>query len=122
MALTAPAACTSALGIYEGTPGPDLPDTVRSRDRLARVVTQLALPSDSAFGFALIIPIIIQTVLLCPSGAVWTGGSSNVSRLDPSGTVRSDAEHPACNRMIVPHVLCVGVSHALAGFRPSALG
>ena len=65
---------------------------------------------------------IIQTILLYPSGAVWTDEASNVSRLDPSGAVQVDAEHPTRNRKIVAHVLCVGVSHALAGFGPSAVG
>jgi hypothetical protein len=38
---------------------------------------------------------IIQTIGLDPSGAVWTDGPSNVSRLDPSGAVQVDAEHPS---------------------------
>jgi hypothetical protein len=33
------------------------------------------------------LPIIIQTILLDPSGAIWTDGASNVSRLDLSGAV-----------------------------------
>jgi hypothetical protein len=33
----------------------------------------------------LIIPMIIQTIFLDLSGAVWTDEASNVSRLDPSG-------------------------------------
>jgi hypothetical protein len=43
---------------------------------------------------------IIQTIGLDPSGAAWTDGSSNVSRLDPSGAVQVDAEHPARNRKV----------------------
>jgi hypothetical protein len=43
---------------------------------------------------------IIQTILLDPSGAVWTDAPSNVSRLDPSGAVQADAEHPARNRKV----------------------
>jgi hypothetical protein len=43
----------------------------------------------------LIIPMIIQTIGLYPSGAVWTDGPSNVSRLDPSGADQIDAEHPS---------------------------
>jgi hypothetical protein len=35
----------------------------------------------------LIIPLIIQTILLYPSGAIWTDSASNLSRLDPSGAV-----------------------------------
>jgi hypothetical protein len=44
---------------------------------------------------------IIQTILLDPSGAVWTESASNVSRPDPVGAVRFDAEHPARNRKVV---------------------
>jgi hypothetical protein len=43
---------------------------------------------------------IIQTILLYPSGAVWIDRGSNVSRQDPSGAVQSDAEHPARNRKV----------------------
>jgi hypothetical protein len=49
----------------------------------------------------LIIHLIIPTILLDPSGAVWTDGASNVSRLDPSGAVQIDAEHPTRNRKVV---------------------
>jgi hypothetical protein len=52
-------------------------------------------------GCALIIRLIIQTILLYPSGAVWTDEASNVSSLDPSGADQADAEHPsdiACRR------------------------
>jgi hypothetical protein len=49
-------------------------------------------------GCPLIIRLIIQTILLYPSAAVWTDEASNVSRLDPSGTVQVDAEHPSRNR------------------------
>jgi hypothetical protein len=51
-------------------------------------------------GCALIIRLIIQTILLDPSGAVWTDRASNVSRLDPSGAVQVDAEHPSRNRKV----------------------
>jgi hypothetical protein len=37
---------------------------------------------------------IIQTIGLHPSGAVWTDGPPNVSRLNPSGAVQADADHP----------------------------
>jgi hypothetical protein len=43
----------------------------------------------------LIIPMIIQTIGLHPSGALWTDGASNVSRPDPSGADQIDAEHQA---------------------------
>jgi hypothetical protein len=43
---------------------------------------------------------IIQTIGLDPSGAVWTDGASNVSRLDPSGADQIDANHPTRNRKI----------------------
>jgi len=45
--------------------------------------------------------LIIQTILLYPSGAVWTDEASNVSRLDPSGADQIDAEHPSRNRKVV---------------------
>jgi hypothetical protein len=48
----------------------------------------------------LIIPMIIQTIHLDPTGAVWTDEASNVSRLDPSGAVPVDAEHPSRNRKV----------------------
>jgi hypothetical protein len=49
----------------------------------------------------LIIHLIIQTIGLEPSRAIWTDEASNVSRLDPSGAVQADAEHLARNRKVV---------------------
>jgi len=49
----------------------------------------------------LIIRLIIQMILLDPSGAIRTDEASNVSRLDPSGAVQADAEHPSRNRKVV---------------------
>jgi hypothetical protein len=49
----------------------------------------------------LIIPMIIQTIGLDPSRAIWTDSTSNVSRLDPSGAVQADAEHPSRNRTVL---------------------
>jgi hypothetical protein len=49
----------------------------------------------------LIIPMIIQTILLDPSGALWADRASNVSSLDPSGAIWVDGEHPARNRKVV---------------------
>jgi hypothetical protein len=49
----------------------------------------------------LIIHLIIQTIGLDPSGAVWTDGAGNVSRLDPSGADQIDAKHPTRNRKVV---------------------
>jgi hypothetical protein len=43
---------------------------------------------------------IIQTILLDPTGAVWTDDAGNVSRLDPSGAIQTDAEHPTRNRKV----------------------
>jgi hypothetical protein len=43
---------------------------------------------------------IIQTILLDLSGAVWTDAASNVSRLDPSGADQTDAENPTRNRKV----------------------
>jgi hypothetical protein len=40
---------------------------------------------------------IVQTILLYPSGAVWTDDASDLSRLDPSGAYWVDAEHPTRN-------------------------
>jgi hypothetical protein len=45
-----------------------------------------------------IIPMVIHTILLDPSGSIWTDEASNVSRPDPSGAVQVDAEHPPRNR------------------------
>jgi hypothetical protein len=44
---------------------------------------------------------IIQTILLDPSGAVCTDSSSNLSSLDLSGAIQADAEHPTRNRKVV---------------------
>jgi hypothetical protein len=49
----------------------------------------------------LIIPMIIQTIGLDPSKAVWTESVSNLSSLDLSGADQIDAEHPARNRKVV---------------------
>lgn len=49
----------------------------------------------------LIVRLIIQTILLVRSGAVWTDEGPNVSRLDPTRSVQVDAEHPAHSRKIV---------------------
>jgi hypothetical protein len=46
-------------------------------------------------GCALNIPMIIQTIVLDPSGAVWTDDAPNLSRPDPTGTDQIDAEHQA---------------------------
>jgi hypothetical protein len=51
-------------------------------------------------GCALIIHLIIQTIRLDPSGAVWTDDAAHVSRLDPSGADQIDAEHPSRNRKV----------------------
>jgi hypothetical protein len=45
----------------------------------------------------LIIRLIIQTILLYPSGAVWTDEAPNVNRPDPTGAISSDCEHPSRN-------------------------
>jgi hypothetical protein len=46
----------------------------------------------------LIIPMIIQTIHLDPSGTVWTDEASNVSRPDSSEADQIDAEHRSRNR------------------------
>jgi hypothetical protein len=44
---------------------------------------------------------IIQTILLDPPRSDGIDEAGNVSRLDPSGAVQFDAEHPARNRKVV---------------------
>ena len=56
----------------------------------------------------MIIPIIIQTILLDPPGAVWTDEASNLSRPDPSGAIQSDCEHPSRNRNVEGSSVAVG--------------
>ena len=51
--------------------------------------------AEGAASHGLIIRLIIQTIRRDPSGAVWTDGASNVSRLDQSGADQIDAEHQA---------------------------
>jgi hypothetical protein len=41
----------------------------------------------------LIICLIIQTIPLDPSGAVWTDEAANLSSQDPAGADQLDAEH-----------------------------
>jgi hypothetical protein len=48
----------------------------------------------------LIIHLIIQTILLYPSGAVWTDDAAHVSRRNPSGADQIDAKHPTRNRQV----------------------
>jgi hypothetical protein len=58
---------------------------------------------------------IIQTILLDPSGAIWSDGPSNVSRPDPSETDQVDAEQPARNRKVVG-------SNPTSGSKPQVRG
>jgi hypothetical protein len=51
-------------------------------------------------GCALIIPMLIQTILLYPSGAVWTDEAPYVSWPDPPGAIQIDAKHPTRNRKV----------------------
>jgi hypothetical protein len=44
---------------------------------------------------------IIQTILLYPSGAVWTDEAPNVSSHDPTVAIQADCEHPSRNRKVV---------------------
>ena len=62
--------------------------------------TPLLALASIPYRMPLIIRLIIQTILLCPSGTVWTDEASNVSRLDPSGADQIDAEHPSRNRKV----------------------
>jgi hypothetical protein len=52
-------------------------------------------------GCPLIIHLIIQTIGLDPSGALWTDEAPNVSRPDPTGAIQIDAEHPSGNQKVV---------------------
>jgi hypothetical protein len=52
----------------------------------------------------LIIPLIIQTIRLDPSGSDQIDDPSNVSRPDPSGADQADAEHPSRNRKVEAHL------------------
>ena len=107
---SAPLACTSQprlspasvaslrLGsVTDGGPaqGPPEAPTNEQRDPRARLAIRFSV------GCALIIPMIIQTILLDPSRAIWTDEASNVSRPDPSGADQVDAEHPSRNRKVV---------------------
>ena len=61
----------------------------------------LRIPSNQfSVRCALIIPMIIQTIPLDPSRAVWTDSPSNVSRPGPSGAVQIDAEHQATDLVL----------------------
>jgi hypothetical protein len=51
-------------------------------------------------GCPLIIRMIIQTIRLGPSGAVWTDAAPNVSRQDPARSIQSDAGFLARNRKV----------------------
>ena len=54
----------------------------------------------------MIIRLIIQTILVDPSGGVvWTESGSNVSSLDPSGAIQIDVEHPTRNWKVAYSVL-----------------
>ena len=64
----------------------------------------------------LIIRLIIQTIRRDPSGAVWTDGASNVSRLDRSGADQIDAEHQATDLVLLD---LVEPGRVAAGYRLS---
>jgi hypothetical protein len=61
---------------------------------------------------------VIQPILLDPSGAVWTDSASTVSSLDPSGAIQVDAKNPARNRKVVGSNPTSGFISA--GERPSS--
>jgi hypothetical protein len=98
----------AAPAVACGVPSPRTSPALDSPARNSCPGPQAAITSDqpeaaclgirSSVGCALIIPMIIQTIGLDPSGAVWTDEASNVSSLDPSGAYWVDAEHPARNR------------------------
>jgi hypothetical protein len=60
---------------------------------------------------------IIQTILLDPSGAVWTDAASNLSRPDPSGADQADAEHPTRNRKVAVLRLATPTNAQVNGLR-----
>jgi len=63
-------------------------------------VLAVAWVAEGAASHGLIIRLIIRTIRLDRTRSVWTDEASNVSRLDPSGAVQVDAEHPARDRVI----------------------
>jgi hypothetical protein len=77
--------------------------------------------TDEGIGFSvgcpLIIPMIIQTILLDPTGAVWTDKASNVSSPDPSGADQADAEHPSRKRKVEVRGRPEGWPHRRLGTR-----
>ena len=66
----------------------------------------------------MIIRLIIQTILLYPTGAVWTDEAGNVSRLNPSGADQIDAEHPTRNRKVGGFTIAGKTPEASASDRP----
>ena len=64
---------------------------------------------------------IIQTIGLDPPGAVWTDEAPNVSRLDPSGAIQADAEHPTHHRKVVGSNPTSGSVTTLQRVRPALL-
>ena len=65
----------------------------RSDQTLSAKPRKVCLPwQPISVGCALIIPMIIQAILMDPTGAIWTDEASNVSSSDPSGAVQADAE------------------------------
>jgi hypothetical protein len=58
-------------------------------------VPAIVWATEGAASQGLIIRLIIQTILLDPSGVVWTDEAPNVSSPDPSGADQIDAEHQA---------------------------
>jgi hypothetical protein len=87
-----------ALPLAHDRPIP--PPLVGSRDAVSFPSTPTSESIRRSIGCALIIHLIIQTIGLDPSGAVWTDEASNVSRPDPPGANQIDAEHPSRNRKV----------------------
>jgi hypothetical protein len=86
---------------HQPTPTDLLGYSLDEEDQIAPAGVQSTRPSDTLSDGPLIIPMIIQTILLYPSGAIWTDTAPNVSRPDPSGALQTDAEHPTRNRKVV---------------------
>jgi hypothetical protein len=87
-----------------------------SHGLIIRLIIQTILLDPSGSFWILLDPSGSFWILLDPSGAVWTDEAPNVSRLDPSGADQADAEHPTRNRKVVD--LLPGLPRS-TGFAPT---
>jgi hypothetical protein len=49
------------------------------------------------------IPMVIQTIQLAPSEPNWTDDTPHLTRLDPTGADRSDADQPPTDLVVAGH-------------------